>query len=410
MLSKFTPEPDEGAEENQPLSEKPLINTPTAAPTAMPDPLTRIVDQVSESTGADRIFFIGLSLEDWLNVIISLAILLLSVLLIARLIYYLLQKTVARTQSKYDDLFIKKIRTQIYLLVGVIALEYGTLRLIFITPAAKQWLEQIFAATYVLIICVIAWRVVDVIIDWYKNEVEPQHAEHQDDAVLPLIRRGTYSVIIIVGLVMILSINNVNVDVLIAALGLGGLALSLAAQDSIANMISGVILLLDKPFRVGDRVEIQGIGTWGDVVDIGLRTTRIRTRDNRLVIIPNLKISSDQVINYTFPDPRYRVQLDIEIAFGQDIEKVRQIIIEAVENVEGVIPYKPVEALYIEIGDTSMVFRVRWWIESYEDTRQIYDRVNTALQKALDDAGIEGGVPLYDIHIMNEEDENGPLE
>jgi len=129
------------------------------------------------------------------------------------------------------------------------------------------------------------------------------------------------------------------------------------------------------------------------VVEIGLRTTRIRTRDNRMVIVPNSMIGRNQVVNYTYPDPRYRIETHVKVVYGADIDTVRRTIIEAVRGVEGVLSDKPVDALYIEMGDWAMVFRVRWWIESYVDTRRIYDRVHAALQEALDEAGIEMPYP-----------------
>jgi small-conductance mechanosensitive channel len=159
--------------------------------------------------------------------------------------------------------------------------------------------------------------------------------------------------------------------------------------------------MLDQPFRVGDRIEVKGLGTWGDVVDIGLRSTRIRTRDNRLVIVPNNTISTDQIVNYTYPDPRYRIQIEIGIAYGQDIEKVRKVLVDTVSKVEGVLPDKPVDALYETMGDSAMTFRVRWWIDSYVDTRRMFDRVNTALQVALDNEGINCPFNTFDINILN---------
>jgi small-conductance mechanosensitive channel len=191
-----------------------------------------------------------------------------------------------------------------------------------------------------------------------------------------------------------------------AALGIGGLALSLAAQDTIANAIAGFVILVDQPFRIGDRIEIQEEHTWGDVVDIGLRTTRIRTRDNRLVIVPNSTISENQVINYSYPDPRYRIQTHVGIAYGTDIERARSLIIDTVRQIEGVLHDKSVEALYVERGDSAMVFRVRWWIESYVDTRRMFDRMHTALQKALDEAGIECPFPTQTLRVHTESEMN----
>ncbi|NIV28041.1 MAG: mechanosensitive ion channel, partial [Anaerolineae bacterium] len=190
-----------------------------------------------------------------------------------------------------------------------------------------------------------------------------------------------------------------------------GLAISLAAKDTIADAIAGFIILVDRPFRIGDRIEIQEVGTWGDVVDIGLRTTRIRTRDNRLVIVPNSTIGSNQVVNYTYPDPRYRIQTHVSVAYGTEIETARRLIVETVQKVEGVLQEEPVDALYIEMGDSAMIFRVRWWIESYEDTRRMFDRVHTTLQQALDEAGIESPFPTQTLNVQLEGDQgSSPID
>ena len=184
----------------------------------------------------------------------------------------------------------------------------------------------------------ILWRLVDMLVEWYKNEVEPKRADpHQADTILILLHRFARVLLITTAAITLLSLYNINVNALIAALGIGGLAVSLAAQDTLSNVISGIMIMMDQPFRVGDRIEIPKLNTWGDVVDIGLRSTRIRTSDNRLVIMPNNVISTDQVVNYTYPDPRYRIQIEIAIGYGQDIEKVRQILIDTVSQVEGVI-------------------------------------------------------------------------
>jgi small-conductance mechanosensitive channel len=282
------------------------------------------------------------------------------------------------------------IRHQISLIFIVVGFQIGVLRLPFIDVTIKQVLNQFFIAIYVIAATIIVWRLLDVLVEWYQNDVEPKREPHQTDTLLLLMHRLARTLLVTISLILLLSLYNINVNALIAALGIGGLAISLGAQDTLSNIISGVMIMLDQPFRVGDRIEIQGLGTWGDVVDIGLRSTRIRTRDNRLVIVPNNSISSDQIVNYTYPDTQYRIQIEIGVGYGQDIEKVRQIIIDTVRQVAGVLPDKPVDALYVEMGQSAMTFRVRWWIDSYVDTRRMFDSVNTALQKNT-----------YDINIMN---------
>jgi small-conductance mechanosensitive channel len=406
-----TPEPTQPDNAAGQVEETPqLITTPTPAPTATPGPLADLAEQLAIQIGVTQVRFLGLTGEDWINLIISIIIFLVSLLLVARLLYALLKRVVKSTPTKYDQILLEKIRPQIFWFLAVIGLQYGTIRLIFLQPAVKQWLNQLYGSLYVVIFTVVAWKLLDIGVDWYRNEVEAKHPEHQHDTILVLGQRVGKFVILSVSFIMILSLFNVNVDVLIASLGVVGLAFSLAAQDSLSNLISGVLISLDQPFRVGDRIEIQGLGTWGDVIDIGLRSTRIRTRDNIMVIVPNSKIGADQVINYSYPDPQYRIQMEINIPYGEEVERIRKIIVEAVSRVHGVLPDKPVEALYVEMGGTGMVFRIRWWIESYVDTRRMFDQVNTALQSAFDQEGIVIPNPAYDIRLQGNQNDNRDAE
>ena len=159
--------------------------------------------------------------------------------------------------------------------------------------------------------------------------------------------------------------------------------------------------MMDRPFRIGDRIELMDLDTWGDVVDIGLRSTRIRTRDNRMVVVPNSVIGKSLVVNYAYPNDQYRLQIHIGVAYGTEIEKARQVMIDAVQKVEGVLPDRPVEALFLEFGDSTMIFRVRWWLESYVDTRRMFDRVNTALYNALKEENIQLPFPQLDVHMKS---------
>jgi small-conductance mechanosensitive channel len=170
------------------------------------------------------------------------------------------------------------------------------------------------------------------------------------------------------------------------------LVISLGARDIISDAISGVIILLDEPFRVGDVIAVEELDKWGEVVDVGTRTTRIRTRDSRLVIVPNSKIGASQVINYTFPDNEYRVYSDILVAYGSDFDQVRRVAQGAVRSVQGVLPEEPVDVLFHEYGVSARIMRVRWWIDDMNQEKRIIDGVNEALEIAFDEAGI--GMPV----------------
>jgi small-conductance mechanosensitive channel len=400
--------PDTGSSEGEgELTEGVLevVSSRTPEPTPEPDALSVVVSELVEGTSLERATFLGLSAEDWINLGISVAVVVLGYTFGNWLVRSVLKYIFRRTPTKFDDQFLEVIKRELRWLITLISLNFAVFRLDFLGEGLYIALVDIFFIAFLTLITYILWKLLDFSLGWYTDE----HVEEEDkdrlSTLIKLLQRMGRIFLIVMYLIVLLDHYGINVTALATALGIGGLALSLAAQDTLADAISGFIIMLDQPFRIGDRIEISGLGTWGDVAEIGVRTTRIRTRDNRLVIVPNSSIASNQVVNYTYPDPQYRVQIDIGIGYGQDIEWVRQVIHDTVRQVEGVLPDKPVDSLYNEMGDSAMLFRARWWIESYEDTRRIFDRVNTALQKALDAEGIESPFTTYDVNFKLSEKE-----
>jgi MscS family membrane protein len=385
-----------------------IIIVPTLGPTATPGVIYDVVNLVVEATNLYQTSFLNLSVADWINLAISLALVFLTLTLISRLIFIVLMKIAKRSATPYDEIYLKAIQHILRWLFNVLILYIATARLQFLSPVIKQWLGQIYIATIIVLVAICLWKLVDMIRLWYQEKTANLEERNRNEAALSLAEVAIRAVILFVGLLLILNHFGVNISALWTAIGIGGLALSLAAQDTLANMISGLIILLDQPFRTGDRIEIQELNTWGDVVAIGLRSTRIRTLDNRMVIVPNTSISNNQVVNYTYPDPRYRIQTDIGVAYGADLRTVRQVITASLKDVEGIIPDKPVDVLFMEWGDSEMVLRVRWWIESYVDARRSTDRVNEHIYQALEEAGIEMPFPTMTVELMNRDQENRP--
>jgi MscS family membrane protein len=404
LAQSGTPEPAEPAAGEAPaptatglLDE--IVVTRAPEPTATPGRLEQQVDQLVRSAGLTRTTFLGVSVADWINLGISLVWVLAGYLIGTWLIRSILPRLARRTPTEFDDRFLVLVGSDIRWLVVLIILYFATTRLTFVSIALKTLLNDVYFVVGLFLLARIVFRLINLGGEWSRERAVQQGREGQLEPLILLLSRVSRVVTVLVALIVLLSYFGINVSAFAAALGLGGLAISLAAQDTIADAIAGFIILVDQPFRIGDRVEIQEEGTWGDVVDIGLRTTRIRTRDNRMVIVPNSVIGKSQVINYTYPDPRYRIETNVGIAYGTDIETARQVIVDAIRKIEGVLLDRPVDALYVEMGDSAMLFRVRWWIESYRDTRRMFDKVNTALQHALDEAGIESPFPTQTLNL-----------
>jgi MscS family membrane protein len=378
-------------EEAQPTATRAMegvVSTRTPAPTATPGWIAEEVTEFTSSVGLAGRSYLGLSADDWINLWISILSFILAYLAGTWVIRRVLPRAVRRTPSEFDDRLLKAVGPQLRWLVVLAILFFATQRLSFVSAELKAILNDVYFVLAVILGLHVVWKLIDLGGQWYGERATGTEREDELAPLTTLLGRLAHIVAVLACLGILLEHFGVNLVAFTAALGIGGLALSLAARDTIADMIAGFVILLDRPFRIGDRIEIQGIGTWGDVVDIGLRTTRIRTRDNRMVIVPNATIGTNEIVNYTYPDPKYRIETQVEISYDTDIEAAEQVIVEAVRRVEGVLPDQLVEALYIEMGDAGMIFLVRWWIESYEDTRSMFDRVHRSLQKALDEAGI----------------------
>ncbi len=375
-----------------------IVVSRTPEPTATQSALDRSIDQAGQEAGLDQIVVLGLTGIDWLNLGISILIVMVGYGfggLVARIF---MPRLTRRAPAPYDRELQRGVNPKIRQLFGLFGLWFATQRLDFIHAELRTFLKDLYFIGALIVSTQIGLILIDVVRAYYTDRIEPPDRKAELSPIIQLLGRLAYAVLIVVSIGAGMSRFGINITALAAALGIAGLGFALAAQDTIADAIAGMLILADRPFRVGDRINIDAIDTWGDVVEIGLRTTRIRTRDNRLVIVPNSTISKNEVVNYSYPDPRYRIQTHVGISYDTDLEKARQVIIDAVRNTDGVLQDKPIEALYIEMADSDMRFRVRWWIDSYVDTRRMLDSIHTALQNALDEAGIKQAYPIQELH------------
>ena len=396
-----TATPATNAEAPEPLSTlDSIVTTRTPVPTAIVGPIQQEVERMVTRAGLSRTKILGLRVTEWINLILAALYMLLGYLISVFIVRRGLRRFIKRAPAGMDPKLLDKIGSSLSWLIVLLFAQIAFRRITVFSGPLRTLLGDIFFVLSAILIYQIFSRSIGLADQWYQRRAVEEDREEELSPVITLLVRVGNVVIAVVSITIVLDHFGVNVTAFAAALGIGGLALSLAARDTIADAIAGFIILVDRPFRIGDRIEIQGVGTWGDVTDIGLRTTRIRTRDNRMVIVPNSIIGSNQVINYTYPDPRYRIETHVGVAYGTDIERVRTLLIDTVKGLEFVLPDKPVDALYIDMGDSAMIFRVRWWIESYADTRRVVDRVHTALQQALDEAGIECPFPTQILNMQ----------
>lgn len=329
--------------------------------------------------------------QQWNDLGISLLILVVAIV-VGRLVISLIlnqgvRRLVSRTETTLDDTIFKAIKGPLHLFVVILAIDIGIRRLDFLPENWDAALDDIFYLLYFVIGTFFLIRLISGILDWYATTLADREDLNLTEQMLPFIRRIVVILVALIAIVIMLQ-HFTDVSALLATLGVGSLAIALAAKSTLEDFFSGFLIMFDRPFLIGDRIEIIELDTWGDVIDIGLRSTRVRTRDNRSVVIPNSIIGRSLLVNYSRPDTQYRIQIEMGLAYGTDLELARETIINAVRMVEGVLPHRKVEALFLRFGETALIFRVRWWLESYHDTRRMFDKVNSAIYAALNEKEI----------------------
>ena len=374
----------------------------TPVPTPTPGFIAEQVDDLAQATGLAGKSFLGLAVEDWINLVVSALIVIVGYFVGIRLLRGLLRRVVRRTETTFDDAFLDTIGDELKWLVMVLVLRLAILRLPFLGDWLRTVLDDVFLVLGLSIVTIIAFKLINFGAQWYKDNWEHQEDRDRLDPILTILQRLGYVLLIIVVVSIGLSHFGIDVTVLSVTLIFVALIISLGARDIVSDLINGFLILLDQPFRVGDTIQIEELDKRGTVTDIGNRNTSIRTGDNRSVIIPNSKIGTSQVINDTYPDPTYRVQTDIGVAYGSDYHQVRRVITDAVRGVEGVLPDQPVDVFFLEFGDSDRTMRVRWWIDTIDDEYPMLDRVNAALESALDEAGIDMPLHTYALNVRME--------
>jgi small-conductance mechanosensitive channel len=163
-----------------------------------------------------------------------------------------------------------------------------------------------------------------------------------DDRLVHFLKQFLWVIALFVVVALVLQINNIAISPLLAGAGIFGVALGFAAKETIADILSGIFLIADRPVRVGDRVKIDSIGHhwggWGDIVDIGIRRTQVRNTDGVIVNYPNSLFSNSVIRNFSFEDSAVRVRLRFQVPYDADIDLIRQITLEVVASFSEIVP------------------------------------------------------------------------
>jgi small-conductance mechanosensitive channel len=245
---------------------------------------------------------------------------------------------------------------------------------------------------------------VALLVTWYvAKSVRRLLGKHLLTKVEPapryVIVRMTQYAIWVVGIFIALEFLQIDLTALTLVAGALGVGIGFGLQSVVSNFVSGVVLLLEQPIRINDRITVENVE--GNVSDIHFRSTTIVTNDNISIIVPNSQFINQTVINWSHGDPRIRIHVPVGVAYGSDVELVTRALHEVADNTTGVLKEPAPEVRFNEFGDSSLNFELLVWSDNPPGHIQLRSRLNYGIDAAFREKGIQIPFPQRDVHVKS---------
>jgi small-conductance mechanosensitive channel len=325
------------------------------------------------------------------------------------IVWFILKRILASFRVKIENYEFIRINLEIFDLIQK-ALFYGLI-IVAGTYLIRLFdvliLGKIFHAFLIILLAAPFNSFLTILLTYLEDKVANQTETKVDNIIFDLMKKFTGAIIYATAVILALDILGVNVMPFIAGAGVAGIAVGFAAKDTLSNLIAGVLLIIDRPFEIGDRIEIwsapTGSATWGDVLYIGLRATKIKTTDNIVIIIPNNEIMKRDIVNYTIISSKIRVRVNIGIAYDADIEKAKRLIISVADSADWISKDPAPKVVVRNFGDSSVDLQLRVWIDDARKRMDTISYITDKVKATFDQNEIEIPYPKRDITITYKE-------
>lgn len=318
-----------------------------------------------------------------------------------RLLVYIIEKIVVvatrKTKTNLDDKLVERSSKPITSIAFLIGLRVALIEL-HLTENLSTIFSNVIYSFVILSVGFLVYGIVDVLFfaSWAKFTAKTK--SDLDDALSSLVNSLLKAILVIFTGLYILNLWGIEIGPFLAGLGIGGIAIAFALQASLSDIFGGVSMILDKTVRVGDMISLDD-GTFGIVENVGIRSTKVKTFDNDIVIVPNSKLASGRIQNINQPEPKQRVVVPFGVAYGNDIEKVKKIVLAEVKKVKDFINDPEPKVRFLEMADSSLNFKAYFYVASFENKANALDEANTRIYNALNKNKIEIPFPQLDINL-----------
>lgn len=326
----------------------------------------------------------------------------LAFLVIAKIVDWIcsgvIRRLVARTKSNLDNQLIDMLHRPIFVTVALIGLILATYR-IGLSAGLELAVVNIIQSVLVFVWLIFALRFGRLLVEYLSGS--DSESRMVQPATRPLLNNAVAVLVVLAGAYAILVTWDINVTGLVASAGIVGLALSFAAQDTLSNLFAGIAILVDRPYQLNDFIIIDS-GERGAVTHIGLRSTRLLTRDDVEVTIPNSVMGSAKIVNEAGgPRDRFRIRVPVGVAYGSDIDEVMQVLEQVALGNDKVVRTPEARVRFRLFGDSSLDFEILCWIGDPALRGLVIHELNCAIYKAFAAAGIQIPFPQRDLYIKS---------
>ena len=338
--------------------------------------------------------FYNNTIADWaISFLIIIGVVVVTKLLVW-FIKNILKKLSAKSKTKLDDLLVDMLEEPLIYVFALGGIWFALRRLTF-TEQVTGYIENGF---WFIVIIAVTWfiaRLLEALIDEYLAPIVEKSESDLDDQLLPVAKKAIKYTIWILGIIVALNNAGFNVGAILAGLGIGGLALAMAAKDTVANIFGGFTIFTDKPFVLGDRIKISGYD--GTVLEVGIRSTRIKTLAGTVLTVPNMQFTGNIVENVTL-EPSRKVSLNLGLTYDTPEDKIQlaiDILKDIIANTEGAEENNP--TAFNSFGDFSLGILFIYYIKKGADILQVQTDVNMQILKRFNENKLEFAFPTQSI-------------
>jgi len=312
----------------------------------------------------------------------------------------LLSKIVKKTNNEIDDKMVEIIHKPIYYSFLFVGLRFAiSIKSLGLNQGAIFVFSSLLKTMAIFIWCIALFKIFILLINWYSSQ--NSNKKNVNLKLLPLFDNLGKIIIFLAAAYFVMISWGINPVGWLASAGVLGIVLGLAAKDTLSNLFAGIFIMMDSPYKEGDYINLDS-GERGYVLSIGIRSTRIMTRDDIEITIPNSVIANSKIINESGgPHENERIRLSVGVAYGTDVELVKKILIETSKKCVFVSKNKNPVVRFRMFGDSSLNFELLCWIEKPSHRGKTIDFLNTEIYHAFNIHKIEIPFPQRTIHIKN---------